>query len=141
MTEAHLNAVAALEQECFSHPWSLESLRQEMYAVGSCFLVAEQNGAIVGYAGMTTVLDEASVTNVAVSATCRRQGIGRKLIQAQKSYCIAHEMAFLTLEVRASNRAAIALYESEHFTPVGKRPRYYSDPTEDAILMTCFFES
>ena len=140
MEERHLDKVCELEKVCFSSPWSKASLESESKRKGSFFAVAEINGEVAGYAGTTSVLDEADVTNIAVFPQYRRLGIGRMLLHAQKEFCLENKMAFLTLEVRESNVAAIGLYQSEGFEKVGKRKGYYRDPVEDAILMTCFFK-
>ena len=141
ITDAMLEEVFALEKECFSHPWSRDSLKRELHRNGTHFLAAKQNEKIVGYAGVTTVLDEASITNIAVKKECRRMGVGRALLQAQKTFCETHKMAFLTLEVRVSNQPAIALYKSEGFEFVGVRKKFYTDPIEDALLMTFWCNS
>ena len=82
------------------------------------------------------VLDEGYITNVAVRPECRRNGIAQKLLQVFLDFAQAHKLAFLTLEVRASNYGAIALYGSRGFRSVGRRKNYYEHPKEDAIIMT-----
>ena len=102
-------------------------------------IVAEgENGAVLGYAGLQTVLDEGYINNVAVDEKFRRQGIADELIAAFVRFGQAR-LAFLTLEVRASNAPAIALYAKHGFVEVGRRKNYYDDPKEDALLMTLFF--
>ena len=86
------------------------------------------------------VLDEGYITNVAVRPECRRNGIAQKLLQVFLDFAQAHKLAFLTLEVRASNYGAIALYGSRGFRGVGRRKNYYEHPREDAIIMTREFE-
>ena len=134
MEERHLAALAEIERACFHAPWSEQMLREELGR--GIFLVAEQAGETVGYVGCQTVLDEGYITNVAVDPACRRQGIARALIDALQSRAAAAGLAFVTLEVRASNAAAIALYEKVGFVPVGTRRNFYTAPTEDAVLMT-----
>ena len=104
------------------------------------FLVAERGGQAVGYVGCQTVLDEGYITNVAVSPDCRRQGIARALIAKLTDEARAAGLAFVTLEVRASNAPAIALYEGAGFGRVGVRKNFYTAPTEDAVLMTLFLK-
>ena len=104
------------------------------------FLVAEQDGAAAGYVGCQTVLDEGYITNVAVSPDCRRQGIGRALVAALKARAAQAGLAFVTLEARASNAPAIALYEGAGFRRVGVRRNFYTAPTEDAVLMTLYLK-
>ena len=138
MEERHLAALAEIEKACFHAPWSAAMLREELGK--GIFLVAEQDGAAVGYVGCQTVLDEGYITNVAVSPACRRQGIGRALVAALKARAAQAGLAFVTLEARASNAPAIALYEGAGFRRVGVRRNFYTAPTEDAVLMTLFFK-
>ena len=98
--------------------------------------MAEQDGRTAGYVGCQTVLDEGYITNVAVSPDFRRQGIARALIAELTAKAGENKLAFVTLEVRESNAPAIALYTGAGFTPVGKRKNFYSNPTENAVLMT-----
>ena len=128
--------IAALEQECFSAPWSENALRETMEQENSVFLVAECDGEICGYVGSYHAAGEGYITNVAVSVTMRRRGVGRSLICALKEKATEKEFSFLTLEVRVGNLPAIALYESLGFVNLGRRPRFYSNPTEDAYIMT-----
>lgn len=138
MAERHLAALAEIEKACFHAPWSEAMLREELDK--GIFLVAEQDGQAVGYIGCQTVLDEGYITNVAVSPDCRRQGIGRALIAELGSCARAKELSFVTLEVRASNASALALYEGAGFGRVGVRKNFYSAPSEDAVLMTRFLK-
>lgn len=139
MTMEHIPQVAALERACFSRPWSEESLQSELWNDSAVIIVAEsEDGAVLGYAGLQTVLDEGYITNVAVDGNYRRQGIADELIAAFVRFGQA-KLAFLTLEVRASNAPAITLYAKHGFVEVGRRKNYYDDPKEDAILMTLTF--
>ena len=107
----------------------------------SAFLVAlDDQDHVVGYAGLQAVLDEGYITNVAVRPDCRKQGVAGKLLQVFLDFAQANHLAFLTLEVRASNYPAIALYGSRGFRGVGRRKNYYEHPREDAIIMTREFE-
>ena len=141
MTADHLDEVAELERICFSTPWSRNMLAEELDNALSAFLVAlDESGKVVGYAGLQVVLDEGYITNVAVRPECRRQGIAGKLLQVFLDFAQGNQLAFLTLEVRASNYDAIALYGSRGFRSVGRRKNYYEHPKEDAIIMTKEFE-
>ena len=141
MTAEHLDEVAELERICFSVPWSRNMLAEELDNLLSAFLVAlDSSGAVVGYAGLQVVLDEGYITNVAVRPDCRRQGIAGKLLQVFLDFAQGNKLAFLTLEVRASNYDAIALYGSRGFRSVGRRKNYYEHPKEDAIIMTRNFD-
>lgn len=134
MGERHLPALAEIEKACFHAPWSENALREELGK--GIFLVAERSRTVVGYVGCQTVLDEGYITNVAVGPEARRQGVGRALLHELAARVRAEKLAFVTLEVRRSNAAAIALYESMDYEPVGTRKNFYENPTEDAVLMT-----
>ena len=137
MNGDHLDEVAELERICFSVPWSRNMLAEELDNLLSAFLVAlDDNDRVVGYAGLQVVLDEGYITNVAVRPECRRQGVAAKLLQVFLDFARANQLAFLTLEVRASNYDAIALYGSRGFRSMGRRKNYYEHPREDAIIMT-----
>ena len=141
MNADHLDEVAELERICFSVPWSRNMLAEELDNLLSAFLVAlDDNDKVVGYAGVQVILDEGYITNVAVRPECRRQGIAAKLLQVFLDFAKANQLAFLTLEVRASNYDAIALYGSRGFRSVGRRKNYYEHPKEDAIIMTLEFD-
>ena len=139
MTAAHLDSVCAIENACFAHPWSRQSIEAELDNETSLFYVAVEDGQVVGYIGMSFVLDEGYIYNVAVKADCRKNGVGSALIQTLVTHCRKNNFAFLTLEVRESNAPARSLYEKFGFIKVGERKNYYSDPTENAVLMTLYF--
>ncbi len=140
MTEEHIPQIAALERTCFSHPWSEDALRAELWNDSAVVIAAEgEDGTVLGYAGLQTVLDEGYINNVAVDPRFRRQGVAGQLVEAFLRFGAAR-LAFLTLEVRASNAPAIALYEKYGFTQAGRRRDYYDDPREDALLMTLRFD-
>ena len=142
MNADHLDEVAELERICFSTPWSRNMLAEELDNACSAFLVAEDDaGRVVGYAGLQVILDEGYITNVAVRPECRRNGIAGKLLQVFLDFGQANHLAFLTLEVRASNYDAIALYGSRGFRSVGRRKNYYEHPKEAAIIMTKEFDT
>lgn len=139
MTIEHIPQIAALERACFSRPWSEESLQGELWNDSAVIIVAEgEDGTVLGYAGLQTVLDEGYINNVAVDEKFRRQGVADELIAAFVRFGQA-KLAFLTLEVRASNAPAIALYAKHGFVEVGRRKNYYEAPKEDAVLMTLYF--
>ncbi len=137
---AHIEAIEELEKQCFSQPWTREQLISQLPDERHEFLVALCEGQPVGYVGMMCVLDEGYIANVAVSPDWRRQGIGDALIAELLRRAVSRELAFVTLEVRAGNEAAKALYAKHGFVPVGLRKKYYASPTEDAVLMTKFLK-
>lgn len=135
--EQHVADIAKLEQLCFADPWTEDGLREELDNTCARFLTAvDETGTVAGYIGCQTVLDEGYIANVAVSPDFRRQGIGKKLVQALLAQ--STDLSFVTLEVRVSNDPAIQLYTGCGFQPAGTRKKFYSHPTEDALLMTRF---
>lgn len=140
MDRGHVPQVAALEKACFSTPWSEDMLSEALFNPQSSFIVAEDGeGGVLGYAGLQVVLDEGYINNVAVEPAARRHGVGEALLEVFCRFGDAH-LAFLTLEVRQSNGAAIALYEKHGFLEAGRRKNYYQNPREDAIIMTREFK-
>lgn len=137
MNADHLDELVELERICFSTPWSRNMLAEELDNACSAFLVAvDANERVVGYAGLQVVLDEGYIANIAVFPEHRRKGVAGQLLQVFVNFAEANRLAFLTLEVRASNQAAIALYANRGFEEVGRRKNYYEHPREDAIIMT-----
>ena len=128
-------AIAELEKICFSDPWSENSIASEVMNPLSYWLVAEVDGEVAGYVGSQTVLDAADMMNLAVSPDYRRQGIGQALVNALVEHLQQNKVIALLLEVRVSNAPAIALYESLGFAQVGRRPKYYHNPREDALIL------
>ena len=137
MCQEDIPSLARLEEECFSEPWSEQSLAVELDNDTAHFFVAKSSdGTVVGYAGMHDVFGEGYIANIAVSAPWRGRGVGRLLVGSLVGYAQEKKFDFLTLEVRASNEAAISLYRTEGFELVGKRKDFYRNPQEDALLMT-----
>ena len=140
MTTEHMPAVAALEQICFpSDPWSESVYRAALDNPAVAVLLAQgEDGTLLGYAVLSTVLDEGNLDNIAVAPEARRNGIADALLSTLTTFGREH-LACLMLEVRSSNVPAIALYEKHGFAAVGRRKNYYTSPKEDAILMTLSF--
>ncbi len=130
-----LQAVLALEEECFPHPWTRGMLEQELRRKDGVFLVACFQGELMGYSGALYILEEGHVTNLAVQPPERRKGVAARLLLRLIEDGSARGIRYLTLEVRRSNLAAIRLYEEFGFTAVGERRRYYLDDDEDAVIM------
>jgi ribosomal-protein-alanine N-acetyltransferase len=135
MNSEHIPAVAQLEQVNFSMPWSKNVLQAELDNPLSLWLVALDDGQVVGYVGSQIVPDEADMMNLAVQDAYRRQGIARELVSRLLARLKEMNVRSLTLEVRASNVPAIALYEALGFQEVGRRPGYYKKPKEDALIL------
>ena len=135
MKESHVSQIAALERLCFSDAWSENSIRSELSNKLSLWLVAVDGDRVAGYIGSQTVLGWADMMNLCVSPDYRRQGIGEKLTLELERQLREEKVECLTLEVRVSNAPAITLYEKLGFQQVGKRPRYYEKPREDALIL------
>ena len=136
----HVDALEALEECCFSVPWTREQLISQLPDDRHVFLVAEDGEKLLGYIGMMYVLDEGYISNVAVAPDNRQRGIGSALISTLLQRAEALGISFVTLEVRESNTPAVRLYTKYGFSEVGLRKNYYDLPKENAILMTHFFE-
>ncbi len=135
MSKSHIGQVAALERENFSIPWSENSISRELTNPLSLWVVALDKEKVVGYVGSQSVLGEADMMNLAVDSAYRRLGIGKQLVLSLIEKLEQEDVSKLTLEVRASNIGAIALYEGLGFAEVGRRPNYYSNPKEDALIL------
>ncbi len=135
MQRQHVPQVAALERECFSAPWSEQSLAGELDNPLSLWLVCQVDGEVWGYVGSQTVLGETDMMNVAVLPRARRQGIAQRLILALVAQLKQQRSRCLSLEVRPSNTPAVALYQGLGFSQVGRRPNYYRHPKEDGLIL------
>jgi ribosomal-protein-alanine N-acetyltransferase len=162
MTGDDIPQVMAIERASFSSAWPRSAYEKELENRLARYLVAVRlgepepdrrgvrrhlgrllartrpaaSGEIVGFAGLWLMVDEAHIVTLAVRPDARRQGVGTLLVLGALELAYAHDMARVTLEVRASNLAAQKLYERCGFLRAGVRPRYYSDDNEDAIVMT-----
>ena len=136
MNESHVASVAAIEKECFGRDaWSEKSVSGELTNALALWLVAVEGEIVAGYVGSQTVCNETDMMNVAVTADFRRRGIGEQLVTALVEELKAIDSHCLTLEVRASNTSAQAMYEKLGFAEIGRRPRYYQNPKEDALIL------
>ena len=135
MNEAHVQQVAAIEKLCFSDPWSENSIAYELRGPFSLWLVALDGQTVAGYVGSQSVQGESDMMNIAVHPDYRRQGIAERLVTELANQLKALGNGCLTLEVRASNESAIALYQKLAFQQIGRRPNYYRNPREDALIL------
>lgn len=135
MKASDVAAIAELEKRCFSDPWSADSIASELVNPLSYWLVAEIDGQVAGYVGSQSVLDAADMMNIAVSPEYRRRGVAKALVNELTAYLSKNNMIALLLEVRVSNEPAITLYEKMGFQQVGRRPNYYRNPREDALVL------
>jgi ribosomal-protein-alanine N-acetyltransferase len=132
-----LDAVHAIDVASFSSPWRREGYEFEALVNERALCwVAEAGGAVAGSLVAWLVVDELQIATVSVAAAHRRRGIGRRLIQTALAEAAARGAVTATLEVRAGNAPALALYRSFGFRIVGRRPGYYRGNGEDALLMT-----
>lgn len=132
--------VAALDQASFSLPWPESAYRYEIKEnPHSVPLVAERpdgSGTIIGLLVLWLIIDEAHIATIAVRAEERQQGLGATMLAEALKIAISKGMASATLEVRAGNLAAQRLYRRFQFEEISRRPRYYRDNQEDALIMT-----
>ena len=136
MTPAQLPQAAALERVCFSHPWTEKALAEDLNNELLTLLAAVgEDGTLLGYGEVRTVLDEGTLERIAVAPQFRRHGAAEALLRRFLDDG-REKLAFLTLEVRAGNVPAIGLYEKLGFEVVGRRRNYYREEGEDALLMT-----
>jgi len=132
----HLADIVRMEQAHFPDPWSERLLERKLHDPDVCFLVAEADGNICGYAILQLLSPEAELLNLAVEQDVQRQGIARQLVTQLFNEAMAKGIDTIHLEVRASNIPALTLYNILGFETVGRRKAYYQNPTEDAVLMT-----
>jgi len=135
MTTKDVTAVVKIENEIFSEPWSADSFRIGLETKNDIYLVAEEDGEILGYCGLWGVIDEGQITNVAVAPGHRRRGVAEKMLRELMQQAAEADFTEFTLEVRVSNAPAIALYHKLGFHDEGIRKDFYAKPREDAIIM------
>ena len=131
-----LDQVMEIETSLFTVPWTKEGFFTYLTREDTMFLVVEEKGKILAYCGLIMVLDEGDITNVAVRSDRQREGIGHFLMESLIRLADERGVTTIHLEVRVSNETAVRLYERMGFTRDGLRKRYYTDPLEDALLMT-----
>lgn len=136
MRRRHLPAVLRTEHRAHPKPWTLGVFNSELsHGADRYYVVMKRDGRLVGYAGLMFVVDEAHVTNIAVSPELRRQGLGSLLLAHLVKQALERGCSSMTLEVRMSNLAAQALYRSFGFVAEGVRPNYYPETHEDGLVM------
>lgn len=135
MTEADLEQAAAIEAACFREPWSLDLLSSGFENKWNLYLAAEEDGRLAGYGAVCVIAGEGEIQRIAVLEEFRRQGLGRKLLDAMVAAARNRGARAMTLEVRESNEPAIKLYFSAGFRTEAQRKDYYRNPREDALIM------
>ena len=133
-TKQHLSEVAEIEKKVFSEPWSEKSLELCLSDNAFCICCVE-NGAVVSYCTVMTVLDEAQIINVATDPERRGRGYAKAVLETVFAECKKRNLISISLEVRESNVPAIALYEGLSFNVEGKRKDFYKNPRENALVM------
>ena len=136
--ERDVKPLAELDARCFPDPWSEQSFQEDVVKNPlAYYLVAESaEGELLGYAGVWMIVGEGHITNVAANPDYRRNGIARAILTKLFETCQKeHGIGPFTLEVRPSNDAALALYESFGFQVAGRRKGYYENNGEDALIM------
>ncbi|MDR0272542.1 MAG: ribosomal protein S18-alanine N-acetyltransferase [Clostridiales bacterium] len=140
-TGHHAKEMHEIENEASAAAWSEISIKHEIehdYTI--CRVAIDENEEVLGHAYMRHIVNEGHITNLAVRKSHHRRGIGTLLVNGLISAAQEREMIGLTLEVRAGNIAAIKLYEKHGFKAEGIRKNYYSQPTEDGIIMWNYFQ-
>ena len=137
MMTADVDDVIAIEEKAYGeHHWSKDSFLSEINnELARYYCARDENNNLVGYAGCWQILEEAHITNIAVSPDMRRKHIGETLLCSIIEDCYKNMVKYITLEVRVSNKAAIGLYEKYGFKSFGKRIGYYQNNNEDALIM------
>lgn len=138
MTTDDLEQVCQIENNSFSVPWSYKSFEESLANPNVCYVVAcpeDNKQQIQGYCGAYLIGDEADINQVAVAQEHRRNGIGKQMLEGLLQILEEKDIVAVTLEVRKSNTAAIALYENAGFVTEGVRKNFYEKPTEDALIM------
>jgi ribosomal-protein-alanine N-acetyltransferase len=135
LQKSDIEEVLELERENFPLPWSRNMFESELHRDNGLFLVAREDGVLLGYLGLIFILEEGHITNLCVRKDRRREGIASRLLLSGIEHSLARGIRFLTLEVRRFNQAALKLYEKFGFSVIGERKRYYIDNGEDALIM------
>lgn len=135
LTEADLPAINELEKRCFSDPWPRSAFREVLEGDQWTGLVAEAEGAIIGYSCHFEAAGEAHLANVAVDPRHRRKSVAKKILNRILDLTRAHGCYQILLEVRPSNESACRFYQKAGFVELYRRPRYYRSPAEEAVVM------
>lgn len=136
---SQITDIVKIEEACFSQPWSENSLK-ESFLNGTQFIFVQENSKKVGYAGINIVADEGYITNIGVLPDCRNRGIATLIMSEIIRIALKKELSFVSLEVRKSNEKAIRLYDKFGFSQEGIRKKFYTHPTEDALIFTRRFK-
>jgi ribosomal-protein-alanine N-acetyltransferase len=135
--DADVDAVAALESASFTNPWSRDTLTWELRNsdVTRAYLLRDDDGRILAFCVCWVIFEELHINTLAVAPAERRRGLGSMLMRHTMADAGTAGVTKATLEVRASNQAALGLYERLGFTVAARRPRYYTNPDEDGLIL------
>lgn len=134
MTADSARDVAELEAKCFNDPWPYESFINTLSNEHAAYFTLYADGVFYGYIGMYDLVDEVSIINVAVDPNTRSRGYGRLLMEAADNFARERGCGAITLEVRESNTPARTLYEKTGYQAYAVQKKYYTNPTENAVL-------
>lgn len=136
----YLDSLVELENKCFKIPWSRNMFLGDVDNPNAYYILLINDDRVIGYCGLYRVLDESSITNIAVHPDFRKKGLATLMLKNIFEYCLKSSISFVTLEVRESNKDAMKLYMDNGFELVGERKNYYADNRETAILMTKYLK-
>lgn len=139
LSKEYIDDITKLDSLCFEDKWSRALFENELASPNSYCIIALLDNRLIAYCNLTSVLDEADITKIAVHPEFRRQGIGARLLDMVFMYCKEHGINIINLELRESNISALRLYEQKGFKTVGERKKYYNNK-ETAVLMTKFLK-
>lgn len=135
MTEEDVEEVSRIEEETFSMPWSRDAFLEMITCEYAFYMIAKENGTVLGTCGIRNMCGDGEITNVAIKESERGRGIGELLVRTCMEESRKIGVRSYTLEVRESNLPAISLYQKLGFETEGVRKNFYDHPTEDALIM------
>ena len=136
LQKEHCEILAELEKLCFSRPWSQKAIEDEVNNPNAFFVTAVDEEKILGYGGMHCTHQECYIDNIAAFGHQRKKGVGTAIVEGLVQEAQRRGAEYISLEVRPSNRPAVGLYTKLGFMEEGRRRNFYSDPTEDALILT-----
>lgn len=140
MDESCVDGIYKIETECFSAPWSVDSIKEELTNENAHFLAAKADDRVIGYIGVHEIAGEAYIANVAVLSEYRGYGVASRLMETAENGAKERGCEFISLEVRKSNEKAISLYKKRGYATVGERKDFYTYPAENGLIMTKNFD-
>lgn len=135
MSISDITIVSEIDKKVFKNPWPCESFNNMLENKFTHYFIVEKNNLIIGYFGILIILDECQIYNIAIAEEEQNNGYGKKIMRFILDYCVNHKVSYITLEVREYNFKAIYLYDKFGFKKVSRIRDYYSNPSEDGLLM------